>query len=65
MSSKAPWPEDWSVEFPGRKCREPVWNGDMPHSCDLADNHGGSCASQSVVASIQRRNTYLRELEEQ
>lgn len=62
--AKSEWPDEWSVHFPGRKCREAVWNGDIPHSCELAEAHAGSCASPATPASIQRRQMWIKRLSE-
>lgn len=62
--SKAEWPELWNVVFPDRKCREPVWNDVIAHSCDLLDLHKGPCASQASHQSIQRRHQWHKQQEE-
>lgn len=60
---KNEWPEDWTVEWPARKCREAVWMtiNEMPiaHSCDLGEDHGGRCASMSHAESIKQRKAWL------
>lgn len=61
---KSPWPEEWTVEWPARKCRETVWMtiDEMPiaHSCDLGDDHSGRCASMSHPESIKQRLAWLK-----
>lgn len=66
--AKNEWPEEWSPKptrkgYPGRKCREAIWQDMVVHGCDVAVDslsmaHDGPCASQSVLASIQRRTAW-------
>jgi hypothetical protein len=46
------------VEWPGRTCRDAVWGQYVAHNCELPDMHEGPCASQSVLASMQRREAW-------
>ena len=46
------------VEFPGRKCREAVWNDLIAYSCELPDLHPGPCASTSLASSVTRRDEW-------
>lgn len=46
------------LEWPKRSCREPVWSEHLPYTCELADEHRGPCASNSVAASLQRREAW-------
>jgi hypothetical protein len=44
--------------WPQRTCRDAVWGQYQAHNCELADLHEGPCASQSVFASLQRREAW-------
>jgi hypothetical protein len=44
--------------YPARKCREPVWSGDIAHSCDLPEGHAGPPASLSWPESIRIRDAW-------
>jgi hypothetical protein len=46
------------VQWPERTCREPVWSVYMAYGCELSDIHRGPCASNSVAASLQRREAW-------
>jgi hypothetical protein len=46
-------------EYPSRSCREAVTNQQgMFYSCELRSLHMGPCASQSVQATIERRDAW-------
>lgn len=48
-----------AAEYPQRSCREAVYNDhSMAYSCELPDLHPGPCASQSVKASVSRRDAW-------
>jgi hypothetical protein len=49
------------AEYPRRKCREAIWNGEVVHSCDLPDGHAGPPAAQSWPASVERRDAWEAE----
>lgn len=46
------------VEWPGRSCRDAVWGEHQAYACGLPDMHRGPCASNSVRASLQRREAW-------
>ena len=46
------------AEFPQRTCREPVAGDYQNYWCELPDVHPGPCASYSVVASVERRESW-------
>lgn len=46
------------VEWPGRTCRDAVWGEHLAYTCELPDLHAGPCASNSVRASLQRREQW-------
>ena len=47
------------AEYPQRTCREAVFNAHaMAYNCELPNLHLGPCASQSVLASMSRRDRW-------
>lgn len=46
------------LAWPQRTCRDTVWGQFQAYTCELADLHHGPCASQSVLASLQRREAW-------
>jgi hypothetical protein len=50
-----------TAEYPRRKCRETIWNGEIPHSCDLPDGHPGPPAATSWPASVERRDQWEKD----
>lgn len=57
MENKEPRPIP-KLGWPERSCREPVWTEYQAYSCGLPELHKGPCASNSVRASLQRRDAW-------
>jgi hypothetical protein len=49
------------VEWPERKCREVIYKGDQPYTCEVVDLHPGPCASFSHRETVERRDKWEAE----